>query len=297
MSDYFFVCLQVLFNDVEFRNAFAKYILGDRSSLTEREQHVINVISDIQSYPVQFTNEVLASSYALLFAGYLLSNSNYDCKFKVFVALNSFINVCPLPFNATSKNVTFDEKSILTTNALVWKLLKYDLPLDSTFDSFSLIDWLNAFVDALLDSIDGNLDEDALLLLQNVLNCSPHVMENCIRKFAKTVMLLKKSDERIISTYSGLCLDVLNVHIKLNRMHKLISALLVTITENLGTFSDANVPDKFDVLPEEIFNKIQTAVTNLPSTVQNVALLNTLLYHLKSDCIDKLRSNSSKRVG
>lgn len=236
---------------------------------------------------------MLASSYALLFAAFSLSNAKSDCKFKVFVALNTFINVSPCP----SKQITIDEKTIATTNALMEKLLKFDLPSDSTTNSFTLLDWLNALVDVLLDSINGSLNVLTLKLLRSVLNSSPFVMENCIKKFAKTVMMLKKSDERIISTYSLLCLDVLNVHIKLNRMHKLISALLVTVNENLSDFDHSSIPDKFDILPMQIFEKIQSAVTNLPSTVQNVALLNTLLYHLEKDCVAKLKADTSKRVG
>lgn len=227
-----------------------------------------------------------------------MSNASNNAKFKVFLALNHFVRVSPYPFGTqTSKEIVLSSKSILVATGLMEKIIERVLPLDSTFATFTLTDWLNIFVDEILDNINGTLKVPVLRLLKCILSCSPHTIEYCIKKFARNVMLVKKSDPEIVSLYSDLCLDVLNVYIKLSRMHKLISALLVTMNENLNDFDESTVPDKFDVLPEQLFTKIQSAITNLPSTVQNVALLNTLLYHLEKDCIAKLKSDKGKRAG
>lgn len=255
------------------------------------------MVRTIKNFPTYFKPDVLASAYSLILSGFLLSNANANAKFKVFVGLNSFVFLRPVSIDEQNPKCVMFNENVITVNSLIELLLKFDLPLDSKTQSITLTDWLKALIDFILDEIKNNFTPAVLQLLKNALSFSPVFMEIFLRKFSKNVMLTKKTDPAVVKSYADLCLYVLNVHVKLNRMQKLISALLITVKESLTEFAVGDVPSKFDVLPADVFDRIQSAVTNLPSTVQNMALLNTLLYHLEKDCIAVLERDHSKQAG
>lgn len=288
----------MLFCDTEFRQSFSQNIfINSNVDDSNTEKLAIDVVRSIKNFPTYFKPDVLASAYSLILSGFLRSNASYNAKFRIFVGLNSFIYLCPVNIDEQNPKCVMLNENINTVNSLIELLAKSDVPLDAKTQLVTLMDWLKALIDVILEEIKNNFVPAVLLLLKNALSFSPVLMEHCLRKFTKNVMLSKKTDQEVIRSYSDLCLYVLNVHVKLNRMHKLISALLMTLKENLNEFPTENVPSKFDVLPLDIFDRIQSAVTNLPSTVQNVALLNTLLYHLEKDCIAVLEEEFSKQIG
>lgn len=288
----------MLFDDLEFRNTFLRNLFIDSvASDLDPEKCVKDIINKIKNFPTHFKTDILVTSYSLIFSGFLLSNSDIKSKFKMFIVLNSYIFISPLTLNERNKKCVVLNENIVTANALIELLLEFDLPLNSQMEEFTLMDWLTAFIDAILDKVKIDMNCSILKLLETCFRFSPVLIENCLRKFTKNVMLTKKKTSDLIKTYSDLCLFVLNVHVKLNRMHKLISALLITIKDSLMDFTLEDIPEKFDVLPGEIFERIQVAITNLPSTMQNVVLLNTLLYHLEKDCILSIEQQDSKQVG
>lgn len=239
---------------------------------------------------------LLTTSYSLILSGFLYSNLENEEIFKVYLAMNSFIYIRPVSIDAVHEKCVLLQDNVVTAIELTKLLLIHDLPLETEW-KFSFSTWLSALIDAVLNKLENEITSPLLNLLKNLLAFSPVLVEDNVKKLTKSVMLSKKSGQDVLKAHSDFCLYVLNVHIRLNRIHKLISALLITIKENLPNFEIEDVPSKYDVFPAEVFDSIQSAVTNLPSTVQNVALLNTLFFHLESDCIVALESDTSKEVG
>lgn len=224
------------------------------------------------------------------------SNFKNEDIFKVYVALNSFIYVRPVHIDENNDKCLLFQENVATMIELTKVLLLHDLPLETEW-KFTFSTWLSALIDAVLSKLETEITSQLLNLLKNLLAFSPILVEENVKKLTKSVMLSKKCGQDVVRAHSDFCLYILSVHVKLNRIHKLISAVLITIKENLPNFEIENIPNKFDVFPTEVFNCIQTAVTNLPSTVQNVALLNTLFFHLENDCIVTLERDTSKEVG
>ncbi len=292
------ICFQVLFSDLEFRNAFLRNLFVHTTvSNSDPERQVFDLINKLKEFPTYLKPEVLATAYSLILSAFLLANGDDNGKFKTFVALCSFVYVRPMAINENHQKCVTLNGNVVAVNVLIDLLLKYDLTLESSSQQFTFKDWLSSLIDAILDRVKADFSGRILILLESCLKFSPFLIESSLKKLTKNVMLSKKTDGGVISAYSDLCAHVLDVHIKLFRVHKFISALLITIKENLTEFSTENIPQKLDVLPEEIFASIETAVTGLPSSVQNMMLLNTLLFHLEHDCVMALEEDKSKQVG
>lgn len=291
------ILFQVLFKSADFKKAFLRNLLvSSPANDSDLDRLAVAVIKKVQEYPTHLKPKVLATSYSLLLCAFVNGNLKNEDIFKVFVALNSFIYVRPVYIDETNDKCLLFQENVTTAIELTKVLLLYDLPLEAEW-RFTFSTWLSALIDAVINKLETEITSPLLNLLKNLLAFSPVLVEENVKKLTKSVMLSKKCGQDVVKAHSDFCLYILSVHIKLNRIHKLISAVLITIKETLPNFEIENIPNKFDVFPTEVFNCIQTAVTDLPSTVQNVALLNTLLFHLENDCIQTLESDTSKEVG
>lgn len=287
----------MLFKSTDFRKAFLRNLLeASPSNDSDLDRLAVAIIKKVQEYPTFLRPQILPTSYSLLLSGFLSCSPKNEDILKLHVALNSFIYVRPVPIDENNDKCVLLQENISTVIELTKLLLVHDLPLETEW-KFTFSTWLSALIDAVLNKIETTITSQLVNLLKHLLAFSPVLVEDNVKKLTKSVMLSKKYGQDVLRAHTDFCLYVLNVHVRLNRIHKLISALLMTIKENLLNLEIENIPDKFDVFPAEVFDSIQTAVTNLPSTVQNVALLNTLFFHLENDCIVTLELDTSKEVG
>ncbi|KZC10941.1 Serologically defined colon cancer antigen 8 like protein [Dufourea novaeangliae] len=91
--------------------------------------------------------------------------------------------------------------------------------------------------------------------------------------------------------YTNLMVSILNAVIHLRHEEKLISFILIAVKHSLNTIPNTKLNMFF---PQEFKEKLKKAV-NSTTNSQGVSILRTLIYHLKTDCIEVLRSEDAHK--
>ncbi|XP_015432834.1 PREDICTED: uncharacterized protein LOC107188946 [Dufourea novaeangliae] len=174
------------------------------------------------------------------------------------------------------------KKEIL--NALLKHLNDITFNFNNKVQDVTLFDYCQNIMNNILsnDSM-STIDYD---LLAQFCSFNPLIIEKRIQEILRKAFLGNLSLE-----YTNLMVSILNAVIHLRHEEKLISFILIAVKHSLNTIPNTKLNMFF---PQEFKEKLKKAV-NSTTNSQGVSILRTLIYHLKTDCIEVLRSEDAHK--
>ena len=165
-------------------------------------------------------------------------------------------------------------------NSLLRHLNDTAFDFDNKVHGVTLFDYCQKLIDDILASEDtSSIDYE---LLTQFCSFNPLIIEKRIPNILKRIFVGGPTLE-----YTNLMVSILDATVHLRQEEKLISAILMSLKHSLNQISDAKV-DMF--FPDEFKGKFMKIVNNITNS-QGVNILRTLIYHLKTDCMEVLQSN------
>ncbi|XP_076636388.1 uncharacterized protein LOC143349203 [Colletes latitarsis] len=167
-------------------------------------------------------------------------------------------------------------------NSLLKNLNDIAFDFDNKVHGITLFEYCQNAVDSiLLDKNMSNVDYD---LLTQFCYFNPLIIEKRIQDILRKVFVGSPTLE-----YTNLMIAIQNATIQLRQEEKLISAILVALKHSLNQISNTKSNMFFPQEFKEMFLKSLNNITIL----QSIAILKTLIYHLKHDCMEVLQSNDA----
>lgn len=165
-------------------------------------------------------------------------------------------------------------------NSLLRHLNDIAFDFDNKVHGVTLFDYCQKLIDDILASEDmSSVDYE---LLTRFCSFNPLIIEKRIPNILKRIFVGGPTLE-----YTHLMVSILDATVHLRQEEKLISAILMSLKHSLNQIADAKV-DMF--FPDEFKGKFMKIVNNITNS-QGVNILRTLIYHLKTDCMEVLQSN------
>jgi len=157
------------------------------------------------------------------------------------------------------------------------------LDFDNVIDNVTLTEYFQNLVNEIL-----KLD-DVTHMHYRVLAQLSYINPVLIEKNTPDI-LNKIFEEEQTADYSNLLIAILHASTKLRREQKFVSQLLISLKQHAVTkmykaSTAAFFPDEFKI-------KLMKTINNLSSS-QTITILRTLIYHLNTDCVELLQSNTS----
>nr|XP_012141616.1 PREDICTED: uncharacterized protein LOC100882148 isoform X2 [Megachile rotundata] len=159
---------------------------------------------------------------------------------------------------------------------------------DTTFNfenkihNVTLFNYCQNIIDNILSSETiSRIDYD---LLTQFCYFNPLIIEKNIKGILKKVFTEKLEPE-----CTKLITSIMDVCIHLRQEEKIVSAILLVLKDCLNKIPNKEINIFF---PNEFKEKFLKAVNNI-TNLQNINILRTLIYHLKTDCMEMLQSNDT----
>ncbi|CAK9806080.1 hypothetical protein ANTQUA_LOCUS4699 [Anthophora quadrimaculata] len=162
---------------------------------------------------------------------------------------------------------------------------------DLTFDfnnkiqDVTLFDYCQNIVDdILIQKSISNTDYD---LLVQFCYFNPLTIENKIQDILRKVF-----EEKPTLKYKNLMISILDASVYLRQEDKLISAILIALKVGLDQIK---ITEASTFFPYEFKEKLMKVVNNVTNS-QSIIMLRTLVYYLKTDCLEMLDSNVTSKA-
>ncbi|XP_031839197.1 uncharacterized protein LOC116429879 [Nomia melanderi] len=178
------------------------------------------------------------------------------------------------------KSAGTEKKEILST--LLKHLNDITFNFENKIQDVTLFDYCQNIIDNILLSEDMSTIE--YVLLSQFCSFNPLLIEKKIQE-----ILRKAFQGNPTLEYTNLLISILTAVVYLRQEEKLISSILITLKQSNHVIPNTNLNMFF---PCEFKEKFMKMVNNI-STSQSVSMLRTLIYHLKTDCMEVLKSNDS----
>ncbi|XP_046415211.1 uncharacterized protein LOC124177170 isoform X1 [Neodiprion fabricii] len=181
----------------------------------------------------------------------------------------------------------------VVSNYLINYLTDIHLEFGNKIDNLTLMEFLTSLIDEIL-SKEERLSRKDYDLLRNVTNLNPLVVESKLPTIFRRILLEARSSRSEEQSYVMFLISAVDASSRLRREQKLIPWLLLA----LNTALQEN--KKSCLLPAEVFpthftSKFTSLASGLHSP-QVTAMLKSLSYHLKSNCVDEFNINSAGQV-
>lgn len=157
------------------------------------------------------------------------------------------------------------------------------LDFDNTIDNVTLTEYFQNFINEILTLDDITYVHYRVLAQLSYIN--PVLIEKNTSDILNKIFVKKQTVD-----YSDLLIAILYASTKMRREQKFISQLLISLKQHAATkiykaSTAAFFPDEFKI-------KLIKTINNLSSS-QTITTLKTLIYHLNTDCVELLQSNTT----
>ncbi|XP_076648350.1 uncharacterized protein LOC143356498 [Halictus rubicundus] len=176
------------------------------------------------------------------------------------------------------------ECTVIHKREIFSALLKHSDDVIFNFDNkihdVTLFDYCQIMINNILSS--ENISTVDYILISQFCSFNPLLIERRIQE-----ILGKAFQGNPTLEYTNLMVSIMNAVVHLRQEEKLIPSILIALkySENLRSNT------KFDTFfPYEFKEKFMKSVSNITNS-QSVCILRTLVYHLKTDCMELLQSN------
>lgn len=157
------------------------------------------------------------------------------------------------------------------------------LDFDNVIDSVTLTEYFQNFINEILTF------DDITHVHYRVLTQLSYINPVLIEKNTADI-LNKIFEEEQTADYSNLLIAILYASTKLRREQKFVSQLLISLKQHVTTKMYKASTAAF--FPNEFKIELMKTINNLSSS-QTITILRTLIYHLNTDCVELLQSNTS----
>ncbi|XP_046738430.1 uncharacterized protein LOC124406841 isoform X2 [Diprion similis] len=189
-------------------------------------------------------------------------------------------------------NSTGNLKTV-ASNYLINYLTDIHLEFGNKIDDLTLMEFLTNLIDQIL-SKEECLNHEDYDLLRNITTLNPLVVESKLPAIFRRILLAARSSVSDKQSYVMFMISTVDASSRLRREQKLIPWLLLAL--NTALLENK----KCHLLPVEVFPTIFTSkLTSLASGLhspQVTAMLKSLSYHLKSNCVDEFHTNAADWV-
>lgn len=186
----------------------------------------------------------------------------------------------------------FFRNLINTSGRYKWEILNVSLQLlnDVSFDFENAIEdvTLSEYFQKLISDIltNDNITCGQCGILVKLSYINPLLIESNIQNILNKILLEEQNTD-----YTNLLIAILYVSTKLRREQKLVSQLLISVKQHVAVKKKHKM-SRSEFFPEEFKVKLAKSINNTSSS-QAIASLKTLTYHLNTDCVELLQSNTS----
>nr|XP_034173255.1 uncharacterized protein LOC117601077 [Osmia lignaria]XP_034173257.1 uncharacterized protein LOC117601077 [Osmia lignaria]XP_034173258.1 uncharacterized protein LOC117601077 [Osmia lignaria]XP_034173259.1 uncharacterized protein LOC117601077 [Osmia lignaria]XP_034173260.1 uncharacterized protein LOC117601077 [Osmia lignaria]XP_034173261.1 uncharacterized protein LOC117601077 [Osmia lignaria]XP_034173262.1 uncharacterized protein LOC117601077 [Osmia lignaria]XP_034173263.1 uncharacterized p len=187
--------------------------------------------------------------------------------------------ILDLIFRELVKCAGIYEKEIF--NSFLKNLNDVTFDFDNKIHNITLFDYCQNIIDNILSSKKmSRIDYD---LLTQFCHFNPLLIEKNMQEILKKIFMGKSVPE-----CTKLITSIMDVCIHLRQEEKIISTMLITLNNSLN-----NKNTEIDIsFLNEFKEKFMKSVNNITST-QNINILRTLIYHLKTNCTEVLQSDDT----
>ncbi|XP_076379515.1 uncharacterized protein LOC117221734 [Megalopta genalis] len=165
-------------------------------------------------------------------------------------------------------------------------LLKYSNDIIFNFDNkihdVTLFDYCENMINNTLSS--ETMDTIDYILISQFCSFNPLLIEKRIQE-----ILRKAFQGNSTLEYTNLMTSIMNAVVHLRQEEKLISSILISLKYSENVRSSTKL-DMF--FPYEFKEKFMKSINNITNS-QGVCILRTLVYHLRTDCMEVLKSNDT----
>ncbi|XP_017799294.1 PREDICTED: uncharacterized protein LOC108580138 [Habropoda laboriosa] len=165
-------------------------------------------------------------------------------------------------------------------NSLLKHLNDLTFDFDNKIHDVALFDYCQNIVnDILICKSMSNTDYN---LLVQFCYFNPLIIEKKIQDILKKAFIEKSTLE-----YKNLLISILDASVYLRQEEKLISSILIALK---GSLHQIRIIEANTFFPHEFKEKLMNVVSNVTNS-QSIIMLRTLVYYLKTDCLEMLHSN------
>ncbi|XP_046471193.1 uncharacterized protein [Neodiprion pinetum] len=181
----------------------------------------------------------------------------------------------------------------VVSNYLINYLTDIHLEFGNKIDNLTLMEFLTSLIDEIL-SKEERLSRKDYDLLRNVTNLNPLVVESKLPAIFRRILLEARSSRSEEQSYVMFLISAVDASSRLRREQKLIPWLLLALNTALQENKKC-CPLLAEVFPTHFTSKFTSLASGLHSP-QVTAMLKSLSYHLKSNCVDEFNINSAGQV-